>query len=340
MRANAAPWWRVLRAPLHAVLAPVAFAFLLALPEILPAAAADDTVSGLVIRQEANGIPGRRSDELAQQFVFVTRDRLRLEDPQTGVVIIFRLDLAPQQIWEVSADGKEYRDGKHLGSIQRDRDRYERELLQRLAHASADERRAALEAAHLQVNGDRDVSHEVLDEAQKPLGHGVRRHRILENGRLIVDALVTEELGISIPFFPFYRQVGAFSSEVLDKLRGLPGVPLEASITVVTATINHKLHARALEVTPKELPLSIFELPEGCKKVEESPFANCPICGTQVEKKAPPAGKGRNRDGTWVFFDRTECVREWKRMRYGRARAKDQGERSGDGKHDSEDGGG
>ena len=57
-------------------------------------------------------------------------------------------------------------------------------------------------------------------------------------------------------------------------------------------------------------------LPTGAKKIEESPFAHCPVCGQQVEKAAPPAGRSRRRDGSDVFFDRRECKVEFNRREF------------------------
>ena len=65
-----------------------------------------------------------------------------------------------------------------------------------------------------------------------------------------------------------------------------------------------------------DVPLGVFEIPPGAVKVEESPFANCPICGHEVEKAAPPAGKSLRRDGTVEYFDKRECKIEFNRREF------------------------
>lgn len=267
-------------------------------------------IRALVIEQEANGLPNQPTEERVLQRLIVTADRLCLEDPASGVATILRLDRDPPAIFEVSTDQKHYREGRALDQIQRERDREERQILEKLQSDPEKERVAVMADLHLRAGLEREVVIERPEGEREILGRKAKRVVVRENGRVVVDAWLSPEEA-EIPFFEFYRRVGAFSQAVLDRLREVEGLPLEVDFTVVTATLAHKIEVRARKVQTVEVPAWVFEVPAGAEKIEESPFAACPICGREVEKSAPAAGSSIRRDGTEVFFDRRECKREY-----------------------------
>lgn len=274
---------------------------------------AEAKLEGLEIIQESNGIPGRAQDEVMVQQIQVTRDRMRLEDRASGIDYLFRLDLAPPRIWEISADRKQYRDGNKLGNLQRDRDRAERQTLEQLSKGPRAEFEQYLRENYLREDGKRDVKLEkVAGASPELLGHATVRYVVRENERVVVDVLVTEELDVEIAFFDFYRRVGAFSDEVLKVLKQIPGVPLKAKITVVTAGLSYPIEATAKEVTKKWFPSSLFELPEGATERVESPFAPCPWCKEDVEKKAP-GDKSKMNNRSLYFCSREHKTLFWKK---------------------------
>jgi len=301
------------------LLAPLAAALLLlqdAAPPPAPKAAdATTRIRALVIEQEANGLPNQPTEERVLQRLIMAADRLCLEDPGSGVATVLRLDRDPPAMLEISTDRAHYREGRPLDQIQRERDRQERQTLVRLESASAKERDAVMADLHLRPGLAREVAVERSGERREILGRPAERVIVRENGRVVVDAWIAAE-DFGIPFFEFYRRVGAFSQAVLDALRAVEGLPLEVDFTVVTATLAHKIEVRARALKVDEVPAWVFEVPAGAVKIEESPFAPCPICGREVEKTAPPAGMSTRRDGSEVFFDRRECKAEYNRREW------------------------
>jgi hypothetical protein len=299
-------------------LAPLAAVFFLqdpATPTPTPAADAPVRVRALIIEQEANGLPNQPTEERVLQRLIVAADRLCLEDPTSGVATVLRLDRDPPTMLEISTDRAHYREGRPLDQIQRDRDRQERQTLEKLDGRPAKERESVMADLHLRPGLAREVTVERPAEEREILGRKAERVIVRENGRVVVDAWISAE-DFGIPFFEFYRRVGAFSQAVLDALRAVEGLPLEVDFTVVTATLAHKIEVRARSLKVEEVPAWVFEVPAGAVKIEESPFAACPICGREVEKAAPPAGMSTRRDGTEVFFDRRECKVEYNRREW------------------------
>jgi len=300
-------------------LAPLAAWLLLlqspAVPATPPSGEAPLRLRALIIEQEANGLPNQPTEERVIQRLIVAKDRLCLEDPSSGVATILRLDRDPPAMLEVSTDRAHYREGRPLDQLQRERDRQERQTLERLEKASAKEREAVMADMHLRPGLAREVTVDRPGERREILGRSAERVVVRENGRIVVDAWVAAE-DFGIPFFEFYRRVGAFSQAVLDALRAVEGLPLEVDFTVVTATLAHRIEVRARELRLEDVPAWVFEVPAGAVKIEESPFAQCPICGREVEKAAPPAGMSTKRDGTEVYFDRRECKVEYNRREW------------------------
>ncbi len=287
--------------------------------DVAPDAGTDSVarVPGLYIVQESNGLPGQDLEQVSKQEILVTRDRLYLLDHGTRIRYLFRLDSDPPAFWEIAPDEKEFRNGVHLSSTQRDRDLAEKQFLEHGRELAKDDAEFAAEmkAMHLLPGGRREVTVAVEEVAEPLLGHSVKRYVVKENGRVIVDARVSDAVDAAIPFFEFYRRVGAFSEEVLAKLKEIRGTPLEATITVVTATLNYDIHATVKEVVKKELPAHVFELPPGAVEFKETTRAVCPSCGVEVEKRSPPGKKGKDANGEWVYFSSKECARKWHEQR-------------------------
>jgi YHS domain-containing protein len=278
------------------------------------------TVDALVIQHEMTGRPGSPEETTSVQNALVSSDRVLVEDRSRGLVSILRLDQAEPLLWEVSADQAFYRETKDLGRIQKDRVQQEKQLLRRVADLPAAERESLLKANHIRVSEDGELVREITVEenATDEIRHDlpVRNVRILENGRLIVDALVAD---VDIPFSlaKFHSASGAFSEQVLEALEKVKGLPLEGSIQVVTATLSHSLQFKVTQWhRSSEIPLSVFDLPPDCQKIEEKSFVNCPVCGSEVERDAS-AARARKRDGSWYYFDRRSCFQDWRKERLG-----------------------
>ncbi len=272
------------------------------------------TGRGLLLVQETNGAPGRQSSGVGRQTLAVTEDRLVMIDHGTSQRFLMRLDQTPAQFFEISSGGREYTTGKDYAQTQAQRDAWEEELRRNRMEKSDAEWRHALEKNHIREDGSREV---VVSQESAPsvtLGDrafNVKKFVVRENGRVIVSALVTQDLAVDIPFFEFYRRLGAFSEDVLVKLKEIKGVPLKADITVVTSSFSHALTSKLIQVEERELQLDTFELPEGADEVTETPFVTCHKTGVRFERTS--GFKLMMVDGRTLWFAQKRDWHEFRR---------------------------
>ena len=286
--------------------------------QVVPAAQAPSlgvgNVRSLVISQQANGLPNQPTKEKVFQRMQVTKDHLRLDDLQGGVIYLLELVDGEPRLKEVSADGKHYREDGELGELQKSRDRSERQTLERLKGRPELERKEVMAAQYLRPGLEREVIVERTGEKKVILERTSERVLVKENGRTIVNVWLAPSEGIDIPFFQFYSKLGAFSKEVLPKLAELKGLPLQVDFTVVTAILAYNISVTAIDVSVMEVPLAEYRVPATAKLVERETMATCPICGQQVE--IANAKQSRRSDGSSVYFDSKECTAEFNRRTY------------------------
>lgn len=284
-------------------------------------APSDARIEAMIILQEISGRPGRPDHETEIQQMVLARDRVLLEDRQRGLLSILRLDGDQPLLLEISADRTVYRESNDLGRIQKDRWIQEKQLEKRSRNLPKAEREQLLKASHLRLSESgeliREIRVEQSDSTEQRLGLPVRSVRIYENDRLITDLLVAD-LDVPFPMAKFHRASGAFGAKVQDALEKIEGLPLEGVIHVVTATLSHPLTFKITQWDRRSVPTSLFDVPAGCQKLEETAFAHCPICGQQVEREAS-AARARTREGEWLFFDQRECFQQWRIARQKKA---------------------
>jgi len=269
-------------------------------PAPLPKA---QTSPGIILVQDTDGIPGRQSSRTGQQTLAMTHDRLIMIDHSSNQQFLMRLDMEPPEFYEVSTDGREYTRGKDYEQTQAQRDAWEEELRRNRLGKSNAEWEHALEKNFIRADGQRLVEVETKSAAPVSIedtSFEVEEIIVRENGRVIVSALVTKQLGLDIPFFEFYRRLGAFSQQVLDKLKTIEGVPLQAEIMVVTSSFSHSLTSKVVRLRAGELELTRFDLPSGAVEVLDSPFVTCHKTGKKIERTR--AFKHILTDGMTVWF--------------------------------------
>ena len=81
-------------------------------------------------------------------------------------------------------------------------------------------------------------------------------------------------------------------SKVLDEIRGVKGLPLLGSFTVVTKLGDHKLGFEVKKIETVEVHPSVFEL-NGAKKIERTNQTLCAECGRPGEKNKMKAVRFR-----------------------------------------------
>lgn len=280
------------------------------------------TAPGLELVQRAQGVPGRQDAHSTVQTVRMTKDRLVLIDHATNQRFLMRLDLEPSEFYEISGDQTEYTKGRDYEKIQAQRDETEHSIIGRRGGGTEAEWKKAMQDNYLSVDappGRREVVVEKGETESFTLERGsgekrdytVRKYIIRENGRQVVEAWVTTEIPLEIPFFDFYRRLGAFSNEVLEKLKSVPGVPLRAKISVVTGTFTHPIEARVEDLRVRPLPIDDFELPREAKLLEDSPFVICHDTGEQMERTR--AYKLILTDGQVLWFCTRKAWQEYRR---------------------------
>ncbi|MBI4602255.1 MAG: hypothetical protein HY721_09870 [Planctomycetes bacterium] len=214
--------------------------------------------------------------------------RLLLEEldeaGKTRRKLILRADKTKPVIYEI-LDGKSYRE--HSGDLnehQRDRRIVELQEIESTKTLPKKEREEFFrENPYLRPDGSREAK--VAKEPGEPVfGRPCDRIRVTENGRTIVEGLVTKDVP-GANSFELYRRLGAFSDEVLRELAKVEGVLLRGKITVVTALRADELEVEATRLEEADVPPNLFEV-DGLTKVESvAKEAKCPVCGKVVDTK-------------------------------------------------------
>ncbi len=222
--------------------------------------------------------------------------------------IILNMGVDPPEVLEIWDQDLTFRRTlRDLNTIQEERDKQEATFLNHLGDMTAAEQKALLEDNHLRRDGKRVVELVRGEARKKVLGHDCEEVKVFENGRKVIDAWVARDFLGAKSFFYLYGRLGAFSREVLDRVAGLEGLPLEAEITVVTAAPVYKISARCVAVKEDEvIPAESFEVPAGYKEMKkESPaVVPCAWCGKPVERKE---AKRRMVPGGWIYFCSAKC---------------------------------
>lgn len=230
--------------------------------------------------------------------------------------VLLRMDREPPEIYTFFDARKQYRAHESdLNKYQGERDIIEAQEIRRILSdktMSESNQDAQLKKSFLRRDGKRVV--EVREgNRERILDYDCQEVEVTENGRTIFHGWVTTDLGAGTSFYQLYRRLGTFSRQVLDKIRAIQGVPLRATILVVTAGPPRKLEVRCVEVLDKStVPANFFELPADYQKYEEAPaIAPCPICGKRVERDQAGAAYVDPIRGVRRYFYSRDCRKEY-----------------------------
>jgi len=287
--------------------------------------AAESSVSAIILEQEVKGLPGLKSEITARQRITIHPGgkRLLLEalpatkssSPSTKTAetdgkkptapnsasvllsseganrVILDMSTKPPEIYEIIDDQKRFKArSANLSHLQNDRDDMDLHILNYIERSNLKktEVNKLLAENHLRLDGKRvvKVSH---GEKREILGYPCQEVIITENGRQVIQAWMTTEITGGKSFYELYQSLGAFSKEVLEKVRGVEGLPLKAKIKVVTAAPAYDIEANCLEVKKGvQTSMKVFSPPGDYKKIEEIPgIVPCPICGKELEWDQP-----------------------------------------------------
>ncbi len=293
---------------------PAALAALLLLQ---PASQAEQV---LRVEQLTGGLPGLKAGERIRQVLWIGEQRLRLDEiPQGGGAPVPRYLLNAEQdppvIYELFPRKKSYRTWKELQNLQADRDTYELQLLAATASLPAEERDRVRATYHVREGLKREVKLEESGGRSVTLEgktYKCRRLIVTENERVILDALITDEIAQGRSYYRFYRRLGVFSDQVLGALKDVKGFPLKAKICVVTGKLKgyYELTIEVVSVRSEEVPSSFFDIPKDWTEETKPLRVTCAnrTCSNIVEPANPAGGKFRWR-GRWYYFCSRECRR-------------------------------
>lgn len=230
--------------------------------------------------------------------------------------LLLRMDRDPPVIWEIlPGDKKEYFEHSgDLNSLQADRRIAEMNELKLLESYPAKDRAAYFrEHPCLRADGSRTVTAELVP-GETVLGYECRRLVVKENGCEILDIqLAQDEVGAR-SYFQVYRRLGAFSEEVLDKLKGIKGLPLRGRLTIVTALPTRQLEVEAKSIHEVRVPADAFDLPQDAVKIDREPEKL--VCA-QCKKEIPgtvddvPAKWFDAATQRWLYFCSEECAEDY-----------------------------
>jgi hypothetical protein len=293
----------------------------------------------LALEQRALGLPGEEPNRPLEEKMLVDTSRNRVilliykpEPPAAGPGsggggaaptarrevdrrIVLRMDYNPPEIYEISDRDRTYRKTqKDLNHIQDERDEIEETTLRHLKDISPAEQKSTLEEGFLRRDGKRIVTVE-RGERKKILGHDCEEVKVLENGRMVVHAWLTREVAGARSFFQLYRRLGAFSREVLERVAGLEGLPLEAEITVVTGAPAYRISAQCVSVKNEEAAEADFDPPPGYQERKDDlpAVVKCAWCEKPVERAEASTHYLDRTTGVTSYFDTRDCYVKWKK---------------------------
>jgi hypothetical protein len=286
----------------------------------------------LVIEQVSNGFPGseRKPDEkkITKQRLFLKGDKLKMVDMEEPLICIVRLD--KKVIWEINSREKTYVE-RHLSYFEKLRkDRLAQRNLEirqinGMPDPKAREENARKSGYRLKQDGSVDsaIVAQILRTAEKKkiAEYECERVIIKEDERTVLDMWVTDKIKVPESLMRFYEELGAFTKEVLEKVREVKEFPLELKLELEAGVLSFRIEAQvskvdeSVQVNDKE-----FELPEGLKKVKEitdegeKEFGEvtCVMCGKKVNLDDPKSVfTYRHSDGVAYRFCSKEHMREF-----------------------------
>ena len=251
------------------------------------------TVRAVIVEQRTRGLPGPKGSRQAGRQVMAmdsSGKRLFMQEYRQDEnereylerFLLVHMEQTPPLVYSISPDGSRYLEhAGDMNDLQRDR-LYVEENQRKLAEQLSPRQRKQfyIEHPHLSEDGIRRVAVR-REPGQELLGRQCERWIVEENNLTILDAQIATQFAGGASLFPLYQRLGAFSEEVLEKLREIKGVPLRGTITVVTALPRWTLDFEVTKLLEKDISAAYFELPPGAEQiVPEEISRDCPMHGS------------------------------------------------------------
>lgn len=282
-------------------------------------------VRAVVVEQTTTGLPGPKGARTTGRQVMAmdaSGRKLFMQEYRQDEkgreylerFVLVRMDHDRPVIYSIAPSGRRYVEHPgDMNDLQRDRlivEENQRTLAERLT--SGERKQFYSEHPHLSPDGKRRVTVQ-QQPGSSILERQCKRYVVNENDLTVLDVEIAEDIVAGASVFPLYQRLGAFSEEVLEKLREVEGVPLRGTITVVTALPKWTLQFEVLKLVEKEISESFFELPPGAEKfVPEEVSRDCPMqkvipnCKKRIEDPET-AFRYRRDDSSVVLLCGPEC---------------------------------
>lgn len=288
----------------------------------------------LEMEQVTNGFPGseRKSGDkrLTKQKMLIKGDKLKMVNLEEPLVCIVRLDKSV--IWEINDKEKTYVE-RHLSyfeKLRKDRAAQRSQEIRQL-NALQDQRAREENARKLgyRLREDGTIDETITAQIEKPgekknvADYECEHVIVKENDRVIFDLWVADKLQVSESLMKFYEELGAFSKQVLEKVREIKGFPLEMKMELDVGAVSFRVEGQVSKIDEAaQIADREFDLPEGSKKLKEISGEGekelgevpCVICGKKVNMQDEKSVFRYVHKGVTYILCSKEHMREFTRL--------------------------
>ncbi|HZU96999.1 MAG TPA: hypothetical protein VFF73_09920, partial [Planctomycetota bacterium] len=258
----------------------------------------------MVIIQKSNGFPGATGGEEARQKVLISEDKLKVLDQDHDWGLLVRLDTKTVQ--ELDATNKTYveRPFSFFQDMRDKREKTRKEIADEFNKQMAKEKdaseqarlRRSLDDQGIAPNGQTfaffqtavgDIKTATVIVNGKKEQLQLQRYTVRENsGPPVFEIWATSKIAKPPAILKFYREIGTFSSPVINELeKKLEGFPIEITAVLDDGVNKKTLRSQILEVRDEAVPANDYTIPAGFKPAPAKAAApaqaavKCVICG-------------------------------------------------------------
>ncbi len=239
---------------------------------------------------------GKKLNEVSHQKVYVQGKKVRIEDQESGKVLLIRFD--KETLYKLDTKKLTYREKNFqaLKTIQGQQTMQSqqatpqrnigmdaaRKQLGKMGEELSPERRSFMEqmmmrqqarmmGAETQIGEKGKVVVKETNKSKEINGFNCRRVKVVRGKKKIIDAWVTSQAGPKNYFSQIVGTLDLFKPEVITAVKKIEGFPIKQKYRVQTGKLAGALQTvEVARIEENSLPEVLFELPKGYKKATES----------------------------------------------------------------------
>ena len=241
----------------------------------------------LFIEAESNGLPGFDKKEQVKQNIWIMGDKLRMEDPERGIVLIIRLD--KKEVWQINGRHSVYTVLKfsEFTKWRKQSVTNRKAVLKKVRAAPARMRKSAVK----KYGFEEDFFGNVYDskkpemvetgEKDKKNGFNCRRITFKEHGFPVLDVWVTDEVKRPENIFKFYADLDMFDPALVEMMKKVKDFPVVLETRLDYGIFKCSSTTTVLKVKNVVPQKGIFDIPKGFTELKqkqlpkEVPCASC-----------------------------------------------------------------